>query len=199
MDERETLQRYLDTARDALLWKLDGVDELDARRPLTATGTNLLGLVQHCAWVEAGYLGEVFGRPFPGSAPFPEAGGETEDLLVPGDVTRADVLDYADRVRRHADRTAADLALDAIGSVPWWPEGMRSPDLRRVLVHVIAERNRHAGHADILREQLDGSVGHRAEVSNLPQGEGWSWEAYRDRVDRAAHDAAERVGRSAGR
>src|SRR4051794_18051647 len=58
------LRRYLGTAREALLWKLNGLSEYDIRRPLTPTGTNLLGLVKHSAGVEGGYFGDVFGRPY---------------------------------------------------------------------------------------------------------------------------------------
>ena len=58
------LHEYLQTGRDALLWKLDGLSEYDVRRPVVPTGTNLLGLVKHVASVEAGYFGATFGRPF---------------------------------------------------------------------------------------------------------------------------------------
>ncbi len=58
------LQRYLQSARDALVWKLEGLSEYDVRRPLTPTGTNILGLVKHAAGVELGYFGDTFGRPF---------------------------------------------------------------------------------------------------------------------------------------
>ena len=70
MDPKATLVRYLQQARDAMLWKLDGLGEYDIRRPLTPTGTNLLGLVKHLAGVESGYFGATFGRPFPGTLPF---------------------------------------------------------------------------------------------------------------------------------
>jgi hypothetical protein len=63
-DAKETLRRYLRSAREALLWKLEGRSEYDIRRPLTPTGTNLLGLVKHLSIVEAWYFGETFGRPF---------------------------------------------------------------------------------------------------------------------------------------
>src|SRR5579863_541037 len=64
-DGKADLHRYLQDARDALLWKLDGLSEYDIRRPLVPTGTNLLGLVKHQAMVEMEYFGAVFGRPFP--------------------------------------------------------------------------------------------------------------------------------------
>jgi hypothetical protein len=62
------LQTYLQDARDVLLWKLEGLSEYDIRRPLTPTGTNLLGLVRHLAGAEAWYFGATFGRPFAATA-----------------------------------------------------------------------------------------------------------------------------------
>lgn len=62
---KDYLHDQLRWIRQALVWKLDGLSEYDVRRPLTATGTNLLGLVKHVATCEAWYFGEVFGRPFP--------------------------------------------------------------------------------------------------------------------------------------
>lgn len=65
--------------------------------------------------------------------------------------------------------------------------------LHQILVHLIAEINRHGGHADILREQLDGAVGLRQRTSNLPeQDEAW-WAGYRARVEQAAKEASGRV------
>jgi len=64
-DPKADLRRYLQDARDALLWKLEGLSEYDIRRPLVATGTNLLGLVKHQAGVEMGYFGATFGRSCP--------------------------------------------------------------------------------------------------------------------------------------
>ena len=69
-DPKADLHRYLQTARDALLWKLDGLSEYDVRRPMVPTGTNLLGIVKHVASVEAGYFGETFDRPFPERFPW---------------------------------------------------------------------------------------------------------------------------------
>jgi hypothetical protein len=64
-DAKTDLQRYLQDAREALLWKLDGLSEYDIRRPLVPTGTNLLGLIKHQAGVELGYFGDTFGGPGP--------------------------------------------------------------------------------------------------------------------------------------
>ena len=77
-DAKDTLARYLQIARDSLLWKLDGLSEYDVRRPMVPTGTNLLGLVKHVASVEAGYLGDTFGRPFGRAAPVVRRGCRAE-------------------------------------------------------------------------------------------------------------------------
>lgn len=66
---KANLHHYLQHEREAVLAKLEGLSGYDVRRPLTVTGTNLLGLVKHLATWEARYLGEVFGRPFPEPLP----------------------------------------------------------------------------------------------------------------------------------
>lgn len=154
---KEHLNEHLRWAREALVWKLDGLSEYDVRRPLTSTGTNLLGLVKHCAIWESRYLGEPFDRPFP--EPLPRWDDEVAtgtDSWVTEHETRADVIGLYRRVARHSDATIASLALDTVGYVPWWQEDV---PLLNVIVHCLTDTTRHAGHADILREGLDGSVG----------------------------------------
>jgi hypothetical protein len=105
---KEELQRYLQAGRDALVWKLDGLSEYDVRRPLVPTGTNLLGLVKHCAGVEAGYLGEVFDRPFPEPLPWMSLDAERNaDLGATADESCGDIIGLAHRVWEHADATIA--------------------------------------------------------------------------------------------
>ena len=186
------LHRYLRSARQALVWKLDGLSEHDARRPLTPTGTNLLGLVKHVSSVDVGYFGECFGRPFAEPLPwFDDDAEPNADFWVPADATRAEVLGLAERAWAHSDATIEALPLDAVGHVPWWREGNRDVTLHRLLVHMVAETHRHAGHADILRETIDGTVGLSAGNENLPGGDSAWWAAYRDRVEQAARDAAD--------
>jgi len=67
----------------------------------------------------------------------------------------------------HADETIQARDLDAPGHVPWWPSGRSEVTLHQVLVHVVAETNRHAGHADIVRELIDGTAGLQADDDNL--------------------------------
>lgn len=145
--------------RDSLVRKCDRLSEYDVRRPLTPTGTNLLGLVKHCALWESRYLGDVFGRPFPEALPpWDDVDANRDHLWVRSHEKRQGVLGLYTRVAAHADGTIEGLPLDAAGHVPWWP----APDvtLLGVIAHQLAETARHAGHADILREQLDGAVGH---------------------------------------
>ncbi|WP_285639891.1 DinB family protein [Lentzea sp. NBRC 102530] len=144
--------------RQVLVWKLDGLPEADVRRPLVASGTNLLGLVKHLTLTEARYFGEVFGRPFPEPiARWDDLSARGLDMRADETESREDVVARYRRAWAHSDATIEALAVDSPGHVPWWPR----PDvmLFNVLVHVVTETARHAGHADILREQLDGSTG----------------------------------------
>ncbi|PVU83568.1 hypothetical protein DDP54_11840 [Cellulomonas sp. WB94] len=191
-EPKAELHRYLQAAREALLWKLDGLPEYDVRRPLTPTGTNLLGLVKHVASVELGYFGETFGRPSDEPLPWFAADAEPNaDMWATAEQSRADVVALYHRVWVHSDATIAALDLEAVGHVPWWPAERNEVTLHRMLVHMVAETNRHAGHADIVRELIDGKVGLRADNDNLPPvDEAW-WADYRDRLERAAHQATQ--------
>jgi hypothetical protein len=185
------LQRYLQQGRDALLWKLDGLSEYDVRRPMTRTGTNLLGIVKHVASCEAWYLGDTFGRPFPRPLPwFADDAGTNADLWATPDESRADVVGLYHDAWTHSDATIAALQLDATGQVPWWPVERREVTLHRILVHMCVETHRHAGHSDIVRELVDGVVGLRADNSNLPDGDEAWWTAYRDTLEQAAKAAS---------
>jgi uncharacterized damage-inducible protein DinB len=185
------LQRYLQSARDALVWKLEGLSEYDVRRPMTTTGTNLLGLVKHLAYVEVGYFGETFGRPAPGTPAWIEDDGANPnwDMWATAEESRDQIVDHYRSAWALADATIDALPLDAPGRVPWWDGDRASVTLHRVLVHVIAETNRHAGHADIVRELIDGAAGLRADNDNLAPGDSAWWESYRNRLERVAKDA----------
>ncbi|ADG80577.1 DinB family protein [Tsukamurella paurometabola] len=187
---KDDLQRYLDHARDALLWKLDGLGEYDLRRPLTPTGTNLLGLVKHCAMVDAGYLGDCFGRPFRHpNLPDPLAPGAdpNDDLWVRADESSVAIRDLFAAARAHATATLSELPLDATGTVAWWGENGRGVTLHRLALHVLLDLGRHAGQADIVRESVDGAVGLLAENTNLPDG--YDWAAYCAQVESSARAA----------
>jgi uncharacterized damage-inducible protein DinB len=185
------LYGYLQAARDALLWKLEGLSEYDIRRPLVPTGTNLLGLVKHVASVEAGYLGDTFGRPFPEPLPWLTTDAEPNaDMWAMADETPDQIVGLYHHVWAHSDATINALDLDALGSVAWWPPERRVVTLHRILIHMIAETNRHAGHADIVRELIDGTVGLRQDNDNMAPGDRQWWADYRDRLEHVAHQAA---------
>ncbi|WCN79126.1 DinB family protein [Micromonospora sp. LH3U1] len=173
--------------REAILWKLDGLGEYDVRRPLTATGTNLLGLVKHLSAWEARYFGEVFGRPFPEPlARWDDAEAVGGEMWATEHETREEIIDRYRRVWEHSDTTIIALDADSPGHVPWWPRPQVT--LFTILVHLLAETNRHAGHADILREQLDGSTGTAAQYVDQ-QGDAAFWNARRAQIERAAKTA----------
>lgn len=183
-DLKEELHRYLQEARDVLVWKLDGLSEYDVRRPMVRTGTNLLGVVKHVASVEAGYFGQTFGRPFKEPLPWFEPGAEPNaDMWATRDESREKIVGLYRRVWAHSDATIKALSLDAIGHVPWWAPERNEVTLNRILAHMIAETNRHAGQADIVRELIDGSVGAQEDDSNLPEVDAGWWVSYRERLE----------------
>ena len=196
-DPKTELHRYLQSGREALLWKLEDLTEYDIRRPLVPTGTNLLGLVKHTAGVEAGYFGDTFGRPFPEPLPFMADDAEPNaDLWATAAESREQIVALYRRVWEHADATIRALPLDAVGRVPWWTKRPEAT-LHRLLVHMIAETHRHAGHADIVRELIDGAIGMREDNDNLPSRDPAWWASYHDRLDRVAREVGE-VGGAGG-
>jgi len=186
---KSDLHRYLQEGREALLWKLEGLSDYAIRRPMVRTGTNLLGIVKHVASVEAWYLGDVFGRPFGQPLPWFEDDAEPNaDMWATPDQTRADIVGLYRRAWAHSDATLEALDLDVMGEVPWWsPNGRIS--LHRMLVHVLAETHRHAGHADVVRELIDGAAGLQTSNWNLPSLDEAAWQAHRDQLERVARQA----------
>jgi uncharacterized damage-inducible protein DinB len=176
-DPKAALRHYLQSNRESLLWKLEGVSERDLRMPRTPTGTNLIGIVKHMANVEIGYFGDTFGRPWP----TPGERVSEEDLEADPQAdwyateseTCEGIIDLYRRVWTFADATIEELPLDAPGRVPWWGEERNEVSLHRIVVHVIVDLTRHLGQADILREELDGAAGLRRGVSNLPEPHDW--------------------------
>ncbi|MFJ6615261.1 DinB family protein [Streptomyces sp. NPDC091289] len=183
---KDNLHGRLRRDREALVWKLDGLSDYDARRPLTATGTNLLGLVKHVANVEARYFGEVFDRPSP--EPLPRwQDSDGSDQWAAEDETREQIIEFYRRTWEHSDATIDALPLDAPGHVPWWPEPFTHTNLFAVLVHVLGESIRHTGHADILREGIDGRTGLRPEHEKPIDQEARA--AYRAKIEQAARSS----------
>ncbi|WP_408899342.1 DinB family protein [Nocardioides sp. R1-1] len=175
----QVLRTYLASARTALLWKVEGLGERDLRLPRTPTGSSLLGIVLHCANVEIGYFGPTFGRSWPEPdhpALVPEDAYDADpqaDWTVPATLPAADLVSFYERVGAFADAALAELPLDTVGRVPWWPEDRSAVTLQEIAVHVMSDLYRHAGHADILREQVDGSTGMRPGMTNVPDGVDW--------------------------
>ncbi|MEM7342088.1 MAG: DinB family protein [Actinomycetota bacterium] len=191
-DIKDGLVHSLRTLNEAVLDKVDGVDEYELRRPRTRTGTNLLGLVKHLATVQAGYFGDVFGRPWP--EPMPWDGPDSPinaDMYATATETSDWVRDFYRRSWAHAEQTFAATALDEAGTVPWWPPERRHPTLHTLLVHMINETARHAGHLDILREQIDGEAGRYAGDASIPGDDEIDWAAYIATVEAAAVEASD--------
>ncbi|WP_278259685.1 DUF664 domain-containing protein [Nocardioides convexus] len=90
------------------------------------------------------------------------------------------MIDFYRAAGRFSDAVFDESPLDAVGRVPWWPEERAEVRLHAIAVHVLSDIARHAGHADVLREQADGAAGMRAAASNLPDG--FDWPAYVDRL-----------------
>ena len=190
-DPKADLHRYLQDARDTLLWKLEGLSEYDIRRPLVPTGTNLLGLIKHVTGGEMGYLGDTFGRPCPGQLPWDESDPNTDMFAFPEE-SREFITGLYRQAWAHSDATIEALPLDAIGHVPWWPAERAEVTLHHIVVRVATETARHAGHADIVRELIDGTAGWTQAQSNLPPAD--QWPSHYHRVEQAARQAAGRSG-----
>ncbi|GAB3748378.1 DinB family protein [Microlunatus parietis] len=157
-DLKDELWAALRAARSKIIGRLDGLSEYDLRRPLTPTGTNLLGLVKHLAGEEYGYLGESFGRP-PVERPtwFRDDPYTEIDLWATPDETSDYILDAYRKACAHADSTIAELALDSRGRVAHWNQ--QETTLAALMIRMISETAAHGGHADIVRELIDGRVG----------------------------------------
>lgn len=188
LEQKQILKKYLDESREALLWKLEGLTEKQARWPLVSSGNNLLGIVKHCANVEIGYFGQCLGREWPTPDEIvPDSVFDEDpqaDWYATADESIASVTDLYRRARAFTDEAIDTLPLATVGHVPWWRSG--EVTLFRLIVHMTDETARHAGHADILREQLDGAVGWHGDGNNVPDG--IDWPAYVSRL----RDIAER-------
>jgi Protein of unknown function (DUF664) len=192
MDPKQILHRYLAKQRQALLAKLDDVGERDVRWPMTPTGTNLLGLAKHVASIELDYFGKVFDRPAHIPLPWFDDGAEINaDMWAMAEESREQIITLYQRAAAHADATIEALSLDSPGRVPWWPPEREQVTLQQVMVHVTAEIARHAGHADIIRELIDGNAGDND--GNLPGQTAQEWASYRRRLEEAATEAAQRA------
>ena len=175
MDVKEILLSYLRGSREGLLWKVEGLSERELRLPRTITGTNLLGLVKHCAYVEHGYVITCFGRTSPLEIPDLDYDADPNaDFYATAEESAEEIIALYRQVGAVVDRAIEELPLDTPGRVAWWGE-RGDTTLGRVLVHVLTDVTRHAGHADTLREGIDGVAGLMAGNTNLWEpGDGWA-------------------------
>jgi len=180
---KEELHRKLQAGRAVLLSKLENLSEYDRRRPMTPTGTNLLGLVKHLTGLEYGYLGESFGYPAPESMSWIEDGSiwQGADMWAKPDESSEYITGLYRRACAHADGVIAALDLQAPGSVAHWPEDRRGTTLGVLLIRMVAETAQHAGHADIIRELIDRKGGPDQDAVDEP-----TWREYIAQVQTAA-------------
>ena len=157
--EKETLHAFLQKQRNIYVWKLEGLSDEDLRRPMVPSGTNLLGMLKHMASVEYGWFCSTFGREAD-ELPFDENDPNSDMRAAPHESTQ-DILDYYARARAEADKAIEELDLEDEGT-SWRGDKV---SLRWVLLHMIEEVARHAGHADIVRELIDSKVGYLPEDS----------------------------------
>jgi Protein of unknown function (DUF664) len=167
-DLKDELHRKLQVARATMLSKLDGLSEYDMRRPMTPTGTSLLGLVKHLAGVEYVYLGDSMDRRAPETMSWNEDGSvwDGADMWAKSDESSEYLIGLYQRACAHGDRTIEELDLDSPGAVPHWPEDRRATTLGVLLIRMVAETAQHAGHADIIREMIDGQAGNDANFAD---------------------------------
>jgi hypothetical protein len=168
-DLKAGLWAQLRGSRSKLLVKVDGLSEYDVRRPLTPTGTNLLGLLKHLAGEEYGYLGESFGRP-PGERPsWWRDDPYTEiDLWATPDESSDYIIGVYRQACAHADATIGELELDSPGHVAHWAPEHQETTLGALLILMAGETAQHVGHADIIRELIDGRIGTDESVAADP-------------------------------
>lgn len=184
-DLKTLLHDKLRQERAGLLSKLDGLDEYDLRRPLTPTGTNLLGLVKHLAGLEFAYLSGCLGRPTTTVLSWAEDGSIAEgaDMWATPEQSSEYVVNLYRDACAHADRVIDELDLDAPGHVDWWAPQDAETTLGFLLVRMVAETAHHAGHADIVRELIDGAAGTPSDpLGDDPR----FWQAFYARIAAAA-------------
>jgi Protein of unknown function (DUF664) len=194
-DLKRELHSALKATRSAVLSRLNGLSEYDLRRPMTPTGTNLLGLVKHLGSLEYAYLGAAFGRAAPEPLPWwveDDSVWQNADMWARPEESSEYIVGLYERACAHADLTIEVLSLDAPGSVAHWPQDDRDTTLGQVLVLMVWETAQHAGHADIIRELIDGTAGTDHDEIFTESG----WQAYVAGIEAAASTFAAGAGQA---
>jgi uncharacterized damage-inducible protein DinB len=150
-DEKTMLSAFLDRYRETMIWKLQGLSKEQASRRLVPSETTLLGVVKHLAYVERGWFqGDFAGDEI--TFPWAEGAPESDFVINPSDTIESIIALYQGEIARSREiierSSLDDLSHEADPHT-----------LRWILIHMIEETARHAGHADILRELTDGAVG----------------------------------------
>ena len=151
--EKESLQASLNRHRDAVVWKLQGLDDTELRRAMLPSGNTLLGLVKHLATWECIWICRTFGYPIE-QLPIDEGDDYADVRIDPGDST-AGILAFYSRSRAAADQVIGGVDLDEAGTTMFGD----TVSLRWAVIHILEDTARHAGHIDIMRELIDGMVG----------------------------------------
>jgi hypothetical protein len=151
--EKESLQASLNRHRDAVVWKLQGLDDTELRRATLPSGNTLLGMVKHLATWEYIWICRTFGHPTE-QLPIDEGDDYADVRIDPGDST-AGILAFYSRSRAAADQVIGGVDLDEAGTTMFGD----TVSLRWAVIHILEDTARHAGHIDIMRELIDGMVG----------------------------------------
>jgi hypothetical protein len=152
------LLTQLTEVQESLLWKVDGLSDEQLRRPMTPTGTNLIGIVKHLTGITGGYLCAAFGRD---QDVVPHEHDEELffglDMWATPDESPAEIVAAYRQACADGARAIEELDLDTVGR----HHSGSAVTLREMILTVLLDTTRHAGHADVVRELTDGRVGSR--------------------------------------
>jgi uncharacterized damage-inducible protein DinB len=167
--EREGLLAYLAQQRQLLRIAVHGLTDEQARATPSASTLSLGGLVKHVAFTERGWIDTVLQREGQRSAD-----GYVAAFILGPEESLAGVLDLYSEVARETETQIAGIAelgqpVPVPRGVPWFPADVEAWSVRWVLLHLIEETARHVGHADIIRESLDGATA----IPLMAAVEGW--------------------------
>lgn len=153
--EKDVLLGFANFLRETILFKLQGLDDEQVRRPHDPSGLTLLGMVKHLAYVERNWFQDTFlgqDAEYPWTDDDPDA-----DWRVEPDESTDDIVNLYRQEIAISNRITSEHDLDTVATnVTPSHEGLQ---LRWILAHMIEETGRHAGHADLIREAIDGQVG----------------------------------------